>query len=105
VCFLWVPVSIVLCTIMYFTTTSQDLPRYRAIFYPVALVMAVVWIYNIANILMDMLGLISFLSGINQVILGATLIAWGNSLGDLFANVALAGSDYALMAVTGCFGG
>merc|ERR1712159_943320 len=44
-------------------------------------------------------------SGIKPEILGLTLLAWGNSVGDYFTNVAMARKGLANMALTACFAG
>jgi sodium/potassium/calcium exchanger 6 len=43
--------------------------------------------------------------GVNSVLLGATLLAVGNSLGDLFNNSSLASQGFAVMACTGTISG
>ena len=42
---------------------------------------------------------------ISNAVLGLTVLAWGNSVGDLFANVAVAKSSYPQMAVAATFAG
>ena len=54
---------------------------------------------------MSFLNLIALLSGLREDFLGLTLLAWGNSLGDFFANSALAKKGYGVLAITGCFAG
>ena len=54
---------------------------------------------------MEILNLIALLSGLREDFLGLTLLAWGNSLGDFFANQALAKKGYGVTAITGCFAG
>jgi Sodium/calcium exchanger protein len=36
---------------------------------------------------------------------GLSILAWGNSIGDLFSNIALAKQGYQQMAFAACFGG
>ena len=67
--------------------------------------MSILWINIVADNLMDILNLIALLSGLREDFLGLTLLAWGNSLGDFFANSALAKKGYGITAVTGCFAG
>jgi solute carrier family 24 (sodium/potassium/calcium exchanger), member 6 len=48
---------------------------------------------------------ISTTQGINQVLLGATILGIGNSLSDFFANSSLASLGYGVMACTGSISG
>ena len=60
---------------------------------PVALygfLIAATWIDTLAGMLVDLLQFGGTLSGIPPPILGGTVLAWGNSMGDLSANLALA---------------
>eukprot|EP01041_Mallomonas_annulata_P001040 gene1040-2035_t len=38
-------------------------------------------------------------------VLGLTIIAWGNSIGDFFANISLSKKDFTDMALSGCYAG
>eukprot|EP00057_Strongylocentrotus_purpuratus_P024094 XP_011678568.1 PREDICTED: sodium/potassium/calcium exchanger 6, mitochondrial [Strongylocentrotus purpuratus] len=42
---------------------------------------------------------------INDAILGLTVLAWGNSIGDLVADVAMARQGFPTMGMSACFGG
>ena len=61
------------------------------------------WISAIANELDSLLNAIGLMLNISPVILGLTIIAWGNSLGDIVADVSLAIQGYPQMAVGGVF--
>lgn len=45
--------------------------------------MCIAWIYVLANELVGLLGTIGLIFHIPSVVLGATVLAWGNSLGGM----------------------
>jgi len=55
--------------------------------------------------LIDLIGILGLLTGIPSPLLGITLLAWGNSSGDLIASVSIAKKGFGEMALTGCFAG
>ena len=64
--------------------------------------MSIVWIYMIANIIVDLLVLFGMLTGTNTAILGLTVLSWGNSVGDAFASISISKKGFGEMAITGC---
>ena len=60
------------------------------------------WIYISANFLIDLLQLFGIMTGLPAAFLGLTVLAWGNSIGDLIANVSISKKGYGEMALTGC---
>ena len=75
---------------------------------PIALygfVIAATWIDTIADSLVSLLNFIGIILNIPSSVLGLTLLAWGNSMSDLSANVTMARKGLANMAVTACFAG
>ena len=96
-----------LCFVVCFTTHYRKAPPrpYMIFFALLSFLMSVVWIWWIANVLVDLLNVFGTMTNINQAYLGITVLAWGNSVGDMVANTAVAKKGLARMAITGCFAG
>lgn len=71
----------------------------------VAFVMSVFWISTVAGELLDCLAAVGAILELPPSILGLTVLAWGNSVGDLVADVAVAKAGQPAMAMAGCFAG
>jgi solute carrier family 24 (sodium/potassium/calcium exchanger), member 6 len=54
---------------------------------------------------MDLLRLFGFVTHLPTPMLALTVLAWGNSLGDLMANLSMTKKGFGEMAVTGCIAG
>ncbi|RWR80387.1 Sodium/calcium exchanger membrane region [Cinnamomum micranthum f. kanehirae] len=96
--------------IVAFVTTDQFTPPKRFLFPWLAggFLMSVIWTYITAEELVALLLALGNIIGISPSILGLTVLAWGNSVGDLIANVAMAingGSDGVQIAISGCYAG
>ncbi|OBZ86757.1 putative cation exchanger C3A12.06c [Choanephora cucurbitarum] len=96
----------VLVSLVFCLTTSADIPpRLHWMTCFVGFVVSVVWIFLIANEVVSVLQAIGMALGISEAVLGLTVFALGNSLGDFVANVTMAKMGYPLMAMSACFGG
>ena len=70
-----------------------------------AFVMSVFWISTTAGELVNCLEAIGTHLQLPPALLGLTVLAWGNSVGDLVADVAVAKAGHPAMAMAGCFAG
>ncbi|KAL6637543.1 hypothetical protein ACP70R_025115 [Stipagrostis hirtigluma subsp. patula] len=93
------------------TTDSASPPRGRRRRVPwlaAGFLMSVLWAYTLARELVALLVAIGYMVGIKAGVLGVTVLAWGDSLGDLVSNVAMAvhgGAGGAQTAVSACYAG
>ncbi|CAG8543840.1 13007_t:CDS:10 [Ambispora gerdemannii] len=66
---------------------------------------AMVWIFLVANEVVGLLQALGLIMGMSDAILGLTIFAMGNSLGDFVANITIAKMGFPMMAMSACFGG
>uniref|UniRef100_A0A0E0MPS7 Sodium/calcium exchanger membrane region domain-containing protein n=1 Tax=Oryza punctata TaxID=4537 RepID=A0A0E0MPS7_ORYPU len=103
--------GIILAATAAVTTDAASPPKSRSARLPWlagGFLMSVLWSYVLARELVSLLVSIGVAAGVEAGVLGATVLAWGNSLGDLVADVALAmqrGGAGAQTAVAGCYAG
>lgn len=98
-------ISFVLFVVVMFTTEQRRPPKYPLPFALAGFGVSVIWVFTIADELVAVAGAIGEVLGVSDVVLGLTVLAWGNSMSDMAANVALARAGQASMALTGCFAG
>ena len=71
----------------------------------VGFVGAIPWISTIAGEVVGVLKAFGIILNMSDAILGLTIFAVGNSLGDLVADITVARLGYPVMALSACFGG
>lgn len=69
------------------TTRLHVKPRFHFIFAYLGFLVSVIWIYSIANEIVNLLTAFGVILNISNTILGLTFLAWGNSLSGNFTSV------------------
>ncbi|KAL2366196.1 hypothetical protein RJZ56_000844 [Blastomyces dermatitidis] len=88
------------------STTTQQLPqRSRPFLAFLGFVVSIAWISTLASEVVNLLKTIGVILSISDSLLGLTIFAVGNSLGDLVADITVARLGYPVMALSACFGG
>ncbi|CAK7228865.1 hypothetical protein SBRCBS47491_007054 [Sporothrix bragantina] len=97
--------SAVMLVLLLATTTAQRRPKYHSMLCFLGFVISVAWISTVAGEVVGVLKAFGVIVGISEAILGLTIFAVGNSLGDLVADITVARLGYPVMALAACFGG
>lgn len=99
-------VSLVLLVPLLLTTTpTRRMPLHRPILSLVGFVVSIAWISTIASQVVGALKALAVIANMSHAIMGLTIFAVGNSLGDLVADATVARLGYPVMALSACFGG
>jgi sodium/potassium/calcium exchanger 6 len=99
-------VSVVLLVLLLLTTTPTHRPSpYRIILSLSGFVVSIAWISAVASQVVGALKALAVILNMSHAIMGLTIFAVGNSLGDLVADVTVAKLGYPVMALSACFGG
>ncbi|EAQ93279.1 hypothetical protein CHGG_01514 [Chaetomium globosum CBS 148.51] len=97
--------SLILLAALLATTTPHKKPRYHFLLCFLGFIISVAWISTIAGEVVGVLKALGVILGISEAILGLTVFAVGNSLGDLVADVTVARLGYPVMALAASVGG
>merc|ERR1719461_1988874 len=88
----------------FFVTNNERRPKWYSLIVWYSFVVTVVWLDIIANECVAVAETLGFSLHISSAILGLTVLAWGDSVGDLVADTAVAKSGKPTAAVAACFG-
>lgn len=92
-------VSCVLWGLLFLTTSQTQKPRYHFLLCFLGFIISVAWISTIAGEVVGVLKAIGVILGISEALLGLTVFAAGNSVGDLIADITVARLGYPVMAL------
>ncbi|KAK9451221.1 Sodium/calcium exchanger protein-domain-containing protein [Limtongia smithiae] len=92
------------CTILYFTDAHSVPVKLLPILCFVGFIVSISWIASVAVEVVGVLKAYGVIFGISDAILGLTVFALGNSLGDFVSNITVAKMGYPMMAISACFG-
>uniref|UniRef100_A0A1I8AG63 Na_Ca_ex domain-containing protein n=1 Tax=Steinernema glaseri TaxID=37863 RepID=A0A1I8AG63_9BILA len=99
-------VSVIIAAFIYFLTEFDKTPKYYKQFACYAgFVLSVAWIYMVSSEVVDVVNMIGIMSGISHEVLGLTILAWSNSIGDLIADISVARQGFPRMAISAAIGG
>ncbi|KAI2618522.1 hypothetical protein GGR54DRAFT_159884 [Hypoxylon sp. NC1633] len=97
--------SLVLLGIILMTTSADHRPKFHFLFCFLGFCISIAWISTIAGEVVGVLKAFGVILDISEAILGLTVFAVGNSVGDLVADITVARLGYPVMALSACFGG
>lgn len=102
----WLISSFSLLSLIYLFIPERNFaPSYVQFVSLVGFVIAISWISAVANEVVAILKALGIILHISDAVLGLTVFAIGNSLGDLVANTTVAKMGFPMMALSACFGG
>ncbi|KAK0657660.1 Sodium/calcium exchanger protein-domain-containing protein [Cercophora newfieldiana] len=94
-----------LLIVLLLLTSPDKKPKYHFTLCFLGFIISIAWISTIAGEVVGVLKAFGVILNISEAILGLTIFAVGNSLGDLVADVTVARLGFPVMALAACFGG
>lgn len=91
--------SLVVLAILLLSTSPDRKPQHHHLFCYLGFVIAIAWISTIAEEVVGILKAVGVILGMSEAILGLTVFAVGNSVGDLVADITVARLGYPVMAL------
>ncbi|KAI6176256.1 putative sodium/calcium exchanger 7 (Na(+)/Ca(2+)-exchange protein 7) [Aphelenchoides bicaudatus] len=88
-----------------FTSKNVEPSLYKYLIPYIAFTVAISWVFALAAEMVNVVMLFGVVSRISHVILGLTVLAWSNSVGDLVADLAVAKQGFPRMAISAAIGG
>ena len=67
--------------------------------------MSIAWIYATSNEIVSVVTMIGVVTGLSMELLGLTIMAWSNCIGDIVADIAVVKQGFPKMAMAAAIGG
>ncbi|KAL6727804.1 hypothetical protein Aduo_009648 [Ancylostoma duodenale] len=98
--------SVVVVALLAIFTSIDTQPRYYKEFASyIGFLMSISWIYFISSEVVNVVTMLGVVSQISHEVLGLTILAWSNSIGDLIADISVVKQGYPRMAMAAAIGG
>lgn len=97
--------GVFLSAIVFCTTANDVPPSYHSVFSLLGFIASAMVISAAASEVVSLLHMLGVVLSLSNTVLGLTLLAWGNSIGDCFSDITIAHQGYPRMAISACFGG
>ncbi|XP_046916779.2 mitochondrial sodium/calcium exchanger protein [Dermatophagoides farinae] len=98
-------ISSIIFILVMCTSQTDKPPRYHILFAYFGFIVSISWIYTIATEVVNILDAIRVIFNLSKFMIGLTIGAWGNSIGDFLSNLSMAKNGFPRMAISACFGG
>ncbi|PIC25971.1 hypothetical protein B9Z55_018699 [Caenorhabditis nigoni] len=90
---------------LIFTPLDKEQKYYREIYSYLGFLMSIAWIYCTSSEIINVITMIGVATGVSQEILGLTIMAWSNCIGDVVSDVAVVKQGFPKMAMAAAIGG
>ncbi|KAI9313691.1 Sodium/calcium exchanger protein-domain-containing protein [Dichotomocladium elegans] len=94
-----------LAAMVFIGTDADKPPRWAWMLSFAGFFVALNWIFFLANNMVGLLKALGMVFNISDAIMGLTVFALGNSIGDFVANTAIAKMGFPTMAISACYAG
>ncbi|KFA62553.1 hypothetical protein S40285_05704 [Stachybotrys chlorohalonatus IBT 40285] len=97
--------SLIMLGLLVVFTSEHTRPKYHYLLCFLGFIISIAWISTIAGEVVGVLKTLGVALDISEALLGLTIFAAGNSVGDLIADITVARLGFPVMALSACFGG
>lgn len=97
--------SLIISTVIFSTSSGTRAPVYQPIFAFFGFLVCIVFLNAISGEIVALLSTMGVIFNLSDSLIGMTVLAWGNCLGDLVADVAMAKAGHPTMALSAAFSG